>query len=314
MNLTSRSNSIKRASYLLKDSLGRCRICPRRCNVNRIAGEKGYCRAGSRAVVYSYAPHHGEEPPISGRTGSGTIFFSFCNMKCAYCQNYRFSQMDKGREVSAEGLADVMISLQGAGCHNINLVNPTHFVPQIISAIESANSRGLRIPIVYNTSGYELADTLKIMEGVMDIYLPDMRYSDNAAAKKYSDAHDYVEHNRESIKEMNRQVGTLVMDENGVALSGLLIRLLVLPDGISGLSATFNFIKEAIGKDTYLSIMSQYYPTFKAHDYDAISRKITPEEYKIVVDEALLLRLNNAWVQEMPSFDPRFFGTNIKPK
>jgi len=299
----------------MKNAMTRCEICPRKCGVDRSRGEKGYCRAPLNPVVYSYAPHHGEEPPISGKMGSGTIFFSHCNMKCLYCQNYYFSQLDKGEEFSIGKLSEAMLDLQRMECHNINLVSPTHFVPQILSALEIAFENGLNIPIVYNSSGYELPETIRILDGIIDIYMPDMRYSDNKMAEKYSAAHDYVEYNRDSVKKMHSQVGDLVLDDNGVASRGLIIRILVLPEDISGSKNTLKFISGQISKNSYLSIMSQYYPTFKAYSHKEISRGVTASEYKNIVDEAALLGLNNGWIQEEPvEFNPNFFGTNITPK
>ena len=310
----SRLSSVKKAVDHFKDSLSNCRICPRKCGVDRVNDKLGYCRAGKKTSVYSYLSHQGEEPPISGVRGSGTIFFSRCNMKCVYCQNYRFSQLDEGREVTTDELAGIMLSLEKRGCHNINLVSPTHYLPQILSAIEEALQKGLSIPIVYNTSGYELKESIKAIEGVIDIYLPDMRYSDNAMAKKYSDAPDYVERNRESILEMYRQVGNLIVDNDGIAKRGLIIRLLALPRDVSGTIETLRFIKEEVSKDTYLSIMSQYYPTYKVYSYPEISHGINNDEYANVVDAARLLGLNKGWVQDAPkTFDEKFFGTNIKP-
>jgi putative pyruvate formate lyase activating enzyme len=236
-------------------------------------------------------------------------------MKCVYCQNYYFSQLDNGEEASIQRLAGIMLHLQDTGCHNINLVSPTHYVPQIVSALALAIEEGLSIPIVYNTGGYELVETIKILEGIIDIYMPDMRYGSDESARLYSDAADYVEKNRRALREMQRQVGDLVLDAQGVAKRGLIIRLLVLPEDISGTTRTLEFIKKEISANAYLSIMSQYYPTFKAYSYKEISRGITQGEYKIVVDAAKKLGLNNGWVQEGPSeFDPRFFGTNIPPR
>ena len=307
-------SSVKKAIAYFKDSLSNCRICPRKCGVDRTKGKTGYCRAGLKASVYSYMSHQGEEPAISGERGSGTIFFSRCNMKCVYCQNYRFSQLDEGKEVTTGELGDIMLLLEKRGCHNINLVSPTHYLPQILSALEEALEKGLSIPIVYNTSGYELKESMEALEGVIDIYLPDMRYSDNAMAKKYSDAPDYIDRNRESIMEMYRQAGDLIIDSNGIAKKGIIIRLLALPESISGTIKTLEFIKQNFSKKTYLSIMSQYYPTFKAYSYQEISRGISKEEYANVVDEAHLLGLNEGWVQELPKdFDPKFLGTNIAP-
>ncbi len=217
--------------------------------------------------------------------------------------------------MSIENLSKVMLNLQMRGCHNINLVSPTHFVPQILMALEMALELGLEIPIVYNTSGYDLVNTLKPLDGIIDIYLPDMRYSDNEMAKKYSDAPNYVEHNKDNVKEMQKQVGDLVLDENGIGRKGLIIRLLVLPEGASGTKATLKFIEEEVSKNAYLSIMSQYYPTFKAYNYKEISRGVTGEEYANIVDEAFFLGLNNGWIQEAPvNLDPKFWGTNIPPK
>lgn len=311
-NKISRTRESARA---LKDALRNCEICPRKCKIDRTKGKLGYCRSGANAAIYSYSSHHGEEPPLSGSKGSGTIFFSHCNMRCVYCQNYYFSQLEAGFEVSTDKLAKIMLSLQKAGCHNINLVSPTHFVPQIVAALEVAIRDGLSIPIVYNSSGYELTETIKMLNGVIDIYMPDMRYSDDAMAKKYSDAPDYVKYNRTSVKVMQEQVGDLVLDDNDIAIKGLIIRLLALPGDISGTKQSLRFIKDNISKNAYLSIMSQYYPTFKAYNYKELSCGITPEYYKNIVDEAGLLGLNNGWVQEGPAkFDPKFFGTNIKSK
>ncbi len=306
---------LKRANRRLRGALKSCRICPRRCGADRTGGGRGYCRAGLNAAVYSYLPHHGEEPPLSGTKGSGTIFFSHCNMKCVYCQNYYFSQLDKGEEVESEKLARMMLHLEKDGCHNINLVSPTHFVPQILMALEIALAQGLALPIVYNTGGYDLPETVKLLDGIIDIYLADMRYSDDEAAKRYSDAPDYVKYNTSSVIEMQGQVGDLVLDENGMASRGLIIRLLALPADISGLKKTLRFIKDNISKAAYLSIMSQYYPTFKAYTFKELSRGVTGEEYENIVDAARLLGLNNGWVQDSPqSGEAKFFGTNIPPK
>lgn len=313
--MNSKLPALKKISGLLKDSLKKCAICPRKCGIDRTSGKLGYCRAPANPVVYSFQAHHGEEPPISGKRGSGTIFFSHCNMKCVYCQNYYFSQLDKGREVTIEKLSEIMMHLQKMGCHNINLVSPSHFVPQIVSALEIACQKGLDIPIVYNTSGYELTETLKSLAGIIDIYLPDMRYAEDGMALKYSDAPDYVKHNRASLIEMQGQVGDLVVDSSGIAIKGLIIRLLALPDAISGTEESMKFIKDNISKNAYLSIMSQYYPTFKAYNYKELSRVVSAGEYKNVVDACRLLELNNGWIQSEPGGpDDRFLGTNIPPK
>ena len=306
---------LRKAAESFRDSLKKCVICPRQCGVDRTRGRPGYCRAPYNPIVYSYMAHRGEEPPISGRRGSGTIFFSHCSMKCVYCQNYSFSQLDKGSEISVEKLSLIMLDLQKAGCHNINLVSPTHFVPRIVLALEAAFDKGLHIPIVYNTSGYERVETLKLLAGIVDIYMPDMRYSDNRMAAKYSDAPDYVKYNRPAVKEMRSQVGDLVLDEDGAAKCGLIIRLLALPHNISGTPETMKFIKDEISPKTYLSVMSQYYPTFKASGYRELSSGISAEEYKNVVDACRLLGLNNGWIQEIPTGDDEtFLGTRIKPR
>ena len=314
-HLIEKLKRIREANSIMQDALKSCAICPRRCMVDRTKGRLGYCRAPSDPVVYSYAPHHGEEPPLSGTKGSGTIFFSHCNMKCVYCQNYYFSQLDKGQKISVGRLAEMMLSLESIGCHNINLVSPSHFVPQILAALEIAVEKGLKIPIVYNSGGYDLVDTLKVLSGIIDLYLPDMRYSDDGMAKKYSDVPDYVEHNRTSLLEMQSQAGDLLLDADGIALKGLIIRLLAMPKNVTGLKNNLKFIKEKISGRAYLSIMSQYYPTFKAYTYSDISRGISRDEYKNIVDEANVLGLNNGWIQNAPAeFDPKYRGTNIKPK
>ena len=235
-------------------------------------------------------------------------------MKCVYCQNYDFSQLDKGDEIPVDRLAEMMLILQKRGCHNINLVTPTHYVPQILVALEKALENGLTLPIAYNTSGYDSIETIRLLEGVIDIYLPDMRYADDAMARRYSDADGYVATNRACVAEMQRQAGDLALDADGVAVRGLIIRLLALPEDISGTVASLRFIGERIGRGAYVSIMSQYYPTFRALEHTAISRCVSVGEYKNVVDEARLLGLNNGWIQEAPEeLEPRLLGKNIRP-
>lgn len=255
-------------------------------------------------------PHHGEEPSISGTQGSGTIFFSWCNMACVYCQNYEFSQLGQGREVEFEELAQFMLTLQKLGCHNINLVTPTHVMPQILKALEIAISNGLKIPLVYNTSGYELPQIIRLLNGIVDIYLPDMRYADNEMATKYSDALDYPKYNQESVKEMHKQVGVAEI-EKAIIKRGLVIRHLVLPDNISGTDKIMKFIAQELSKDTYISLMSQYIPYYKAREFKEISRRITYKEY---VDARQIMQkygLSNGWVQASYGLE-RFAGVNIK--
>ena len=284
------------AAYALLES---CRVCPRECGVNRLKNDKlGFCRSGLNAVVSSVSPHHGEEPPLSGTKGSGTVFFANCNMRCLYCQNYPISQMGTGAERTPGELACQMTWLQEQGCHNLNLVTPTHFMPQILKALAIARERGFDLPIVYNTSGYEAIEALQLLDGIVDIYMPDMRYTDPAAALKYSIAPHYPEINRAAVKEMYRQVGNLVLDDNGIAKRGLIIRHLVLPNGLSGTEAIMKFLAEEISKDVFISLMSQYFPAYKAVEVKDISRRITADEYEEAYQAMQRYGLENGWVQE----------------
>ena len=284
------------AAYQLLES---CRVCPRECGVNRLKDERlGFCRSGLNPVISSVSPHHGEEPPLSCTRGSGTIFFTNCNLKCAYCQNYPISQMGNGAERSVGELACQMTWLQEQGCHNLNLVTPTHFMPQILKALGMARERGFNLPIVYNTSGYDSVEALTLLDGIVDIYLPDMRYSDEAAAAKYSIAPHYAEVNRQAVKEMYRQVGNLVLDENGIAKKGLIVRHLVLPGGISGTAKVMQFLAEEISSDVHISLMSQYFPAFRAKEFTEIDRRITSEEYEEAYRIMQTYGLENGWVQE----------------
>jgi len=276
-----------------------CRVCPRECGVNRLKDDKlGFCRSGLNPVVSSVSPHHGEEPPLSGTKGSGTIFFTNCNLRCVYCQNYPISQMGNGTTRTPGELACQMLSLQEQGCHNLNLVTPTHFVPQILKALGIARERGFILPIVYNTSGYESLETLRLLDGIVDIYLPDMRYNDNTVALKYSVAPHYVEVNRAAIKEMYRQVGNLVMDEAGIAKQGLIIRHLVLPGGLSGTDGIMKFLAGEISTDVYISLMSQYFPAYKTGELPEINRRINEQEYDEAYEAKMKYGLKNGWVQE----------------
>jgi putative pyruvate formate lyase activating enzyme len=284
------------AAYQLLEN---CRVCPRECGVNRLKNDKlGFCRSGLNPVVSSASPHHGEEPPLSGTKGSGTVFFANCNLKCAYCQNYPISQMGHGAERTPGELACQMLWLQEQGCHNLNLVTPTHFMPQILKALGIAKERGFSLPVVYNTSGYDSVEALRFLDGVVDIYLPDMRYSDNQAALKYSIAPYYAEVNRAAVKEMYRQVGNLVVDTNGIAQRGLIIRHLVLPGGLSGTESIMKFLAEEISKDVYISLMSQYFPAYKATTMKELSRRITADEYEAARQVMENYGLENGWVQE----------------
>ena len=256
-----------------------CDICPRCCGVDRLSDQRGLCRTGRWAGVASYAPHFGEEDCLVGRAGSGTIFFSGCNLSCSFCQNYDISQQDAGREVSADELSRMMLALQDCGCHNINLVTPTHVVPQILEALVLAREGGLHPPLVYNSGGYESIAALHLLEGVIDIYMPDAKYGQDGPALKYSGTPDYVERMKAALKEMHRQVGDLVLDEAGIARRGLLIRHLVLPEGAAGTAEVIRFISQEISKNTYLNVMAQYHPAYNACRFPELCRCITAREY-----------------------------------
>lgn len=263
-----------------REMLRRCRLCPRNCEVDRLAGETGICNTGELPRVSSYFPHFGEEPPLVGFCGSGTIFFSYCNLKCIFCQNYTISHFGEGSEVSSCTLAGMMLELQGSGCHNINFVTPTHVVPQILHALSIAVERGLCIPLVYNTGGYDSVETLQLLDGVIDIYMPDIKYTSGKISKRLSKAEDYPEVAKAAILEMHRQVGDLRVDERGIAYRGLLVRHLVLPGGLAGTREAMRFLAREVSPDTYVNIMDQYYPYFKAKDHPVINRRITSEEYQ----------------------------------
>ena len=285
---------IKEAYELLKS----CRVCPRQCGVNRLKGETGFCGMGLSPVVSSDNLHHGEEPPISGYKGSGTVFLTGCNLGCIFCQNYPISHFKNGNVTKIPKLANMMLGLQKAGAHNINFVTPSHFVPQIMGALLIACQNGLSIPLVYNCGGYESLEVLQLLDGIVDIYMPDMKYSDSEMAEKYSSAPDYPEVNRRAIREMYRQVGDLKMNENGIAQKGLLIRHLVLPDNISGTSDVLRFISEEISTETYISLMSQYFPAHEACTLPPINRRITSDEYKKAKASLEYFGLNRGWVQD----------------
>jgi putative pyruvate formate lyase activating enzyme len=288
-----------------------CNICPRQCKVNRLKNELGICKTGLKAKVCSYMSHHGEEPPISGERGSGTIFFSHCNMNCVYCQNYEFSQTGEGREVDSGELAGFMLELQSLGCHNINLVTPTHVMPQILKALHIAVSKGFKIPLVYNTGGYELPEAIKLLDGVVDIYLADMRYADSEMSVKYSNAPEYPLYNQASVKEMHRQVGIADMDDQGIIKKGLIIRHLVLPNHISGSARIMKFIAQELSLETYISLMSQYTPYYKAKEFADISRRATLEEYLEAEEAMHKYGLYNGWTQDSGGLE-RFAGVHIK--
>lgn len=309
---TYNSGRLKEIADQAMNLLASCVICPRKCKVNRLKDEKGFCKTGALPIVFSHMAHHGEEPPISGSRGSGTIFFSHCNMACLYCQNYEFSQKGGGKESTPEELAAIMIELQDSGCHNINFVTPTHVMPQILKALLIAIPKGLHIPLVYNTSGYELPEMIKMLEGIFDIYLPDLRYADEKYALQYSAAPDYPACSQNSVKEMHRQAGVAQFDKYGIIEKGVIIRRLVLPDNIAGTEKIMKFIAEELSKDTYISLMSQYTPYYKAKDDAKLSRRLSFEEYEKAQQSMQSYGLHNGWVQESFGLQ-RFAGVHIKP-
>jgi len=266
---------VQQAIKLLKE----CRLCPRQCKVDRIHDEKGICRTGRKAIIASFHAHHGEESPLVGRFGSGAIFFSYCNLLCSFCQNYEISHLGEGSEIKAEDLAGMMLELQRRGCHNINLVTPTHVVPQILEALLVAVDKGLSIPLVYNTSGYDRVPTLQLLRGIVDIYMPDFKFWDRKWAKRYCSAPDYREVAVQALKEMHFQVGDLVLDSNGIAERGLLVRHLVMPHGVSGTKEIMEFLAKEISPHTYVNVMDQYRPCGTAYEDDYIHRRISGKEY-----------------------------------
>ncbi len=268
------------------DILNSCTLCPRKCGVDCLAGETGICKTGKNAWVSSYNPHFGEETPLVGREGSGTIFFTHCNLMCIFCQNYDISHEGAGEEVSHEQLAKMMLVLQDLGCHNINFVTPSHVVPQILMAIESAVKDGLSIPLIYNTGGYDRVETLKILDGVVDIYMPDFKFWDSEIAEITCQAADYPDVARKAVAEMHRQVGDLIIDEDGIARRGLLIRHLVLPDGLAGTRDVMRFLVREISPDTYVNIMPQYRPCGRADEVKALSRYPSKTEFETALQAA----------------------------
>ena len=260
--------------------LASCTLCPRQCQVNRLEDERGYCGTGKKAVVASYSPHFGEEPPLVGQNGSGTIFFSHCNLQCVFCQNSDISIEGQGTEIDESQLAYIMLELQRSGCHNINFVTPSHVVPQILKALSLAVKQGLRIPLVYNTSAYESLDTLKILRDVIDIYLPDFKFMDKDASSQYCHAADYPEKAMAALQEMQNQSGDLMVDYAGIACSGLLVRHLVMPGRLEETGQILAFLKAKVSPHTHINIMSQYRPLGDAFKFEAISRKVTVQEFK----------------------------------
>jgi putative pyruvate formate lyase activating enzyme len=319
------SGELERRARALEARLASCDICPRECHVNRLDNELGFCHSGRLPIVSAVCAHHGEEPVISGTRGSGTVFFGNCNMRCVYCQNYQISQnwkKQKSKELDHHTLAERMLYLQNElGCHNINFVSPSHFVPQLMRAILEAVPMGLRLPLVYNTNGYDSIASLKELAGVISIYLPDLRYASDIWAKKLSQTEDYVPRARRAIKEMYRQVGNMVLDEAGLTLQGLIVRHLVLPNRLAGSEESLSWLAQEVSPEVTISIMSQYLPAHRATRIPQLSRKISVAEYETVVSLVSRLGMENGWLQEMGSqenYVPDFerdghpFSTTVK--
>ena len=270
---------LQKRTQLLMEILRECRLCPRECRVNRLDGEIGYCGAPSELMISSAFPHFGEESPLVGYHGSGTIFLTHCNLQCIFCQNYDISHLGRGESITRSDMARAMLRLQELGCHNINFVTPTHYAPQIIASLPEAINMGLRLPIVYNCSGYESIEVIQLLEGVVDIYMPDAKYMDEKHSKRFSNAPDYPKVIKKVLQEMHRQVGDLATNSKGVAERGLLIRHLVMPGGVASSEAVLRFIAEEISPHSYVNIMDQYRPEYRAHEYPEIDRRITHKEY-----------------------------------
>ncbi len=313
------SGELKRRADLADNLLAECRSCPHECAANRIIDEYGFCFSGYLPIVSSYTLHHGEEPVLSGTKGAGNIFFGNCNLRCQYCQNFEISQNyeeEKKHSVSFERLAEIMLELQKRGSHNIGLVSPSHFTPQILKSIYIAAKNGLTIPIIYNSNGYDSVEMLKLFDGIVDIYLPDLKYGNNVYAKTYSKIDEYFDKAKMAVKEMFRQVGDTLTYKDEVVTRGLIIRHLVLPNDLSETEQVFKFIAEELSCNVHISLMSQYYPTNKADKYELISRPLRQSEYNRALEFLEKYNLKNGWVQEMESFDyyrPDFKKDRLKP-
>lgn len=285
--------------------LEKCMICPHNCKINRLDGQVGRCKSKDTVKIALYSTHNFEEPCISGKKGSGTVFFSNCNMNCIFCQNYEISQHGKGKEISIQELAEIFIKQQEKDVENINLVTPTSYVPQIIEAIKIAREKGLKIPIVYNTNGYEKVETLRMLEGYIDIYLPDLKYSDDILAKRLSKVDNYFEIATSAIKEMYRQTGKFIFDEDGIMQKGMIIRHLVLPNHILNSRRVLKWINDNMN-DVYVSVMAQYFPTYKAKEIEDINRKLTKEEYEEIENYLYRLNLENGYIQELGEHEEEY--------
>ncbi len=298
-------SSIDRQIALITDRLPEarallspCKVCPRNCGVDRLSGETGHCRSTTELVVSSITLHHGEEPPISGYRGSGTIFLTNCNLRCLYCQNYPISQLGSGNALTVEEVAQGMLLLQGRGAHNINWVTPSHMAPVLMEALLITRKQGLNLPVVYNSGGYDAVEMLRLWDGIIDIYMPDMKYADSRIARKFSGIPDYPRHNQAAILEMHRQVGDLRITDDGVAVKGLLVRHLVLPHNLSGTEQVLKFLAERVSVDTYVSLMRQYFPAFHAVKIRELERPLTNAEYESTVEILSKLGMEEGWVQK----------------
>jgi putative pyruvate formate lyase activating enzyme len=291
--LTSQKNgTLKQKVLLAYQQLSACNLCAWECGIDRTAGEKGVCRIGLKAKISSYGPHFGEEKPLSGWRGSGTIFFTSCNMHCQYCQNADISQSEYGQEVDPEELAAIMLELQASGCHNINFVSPSHVIAQILAAVLIAAQAGLNLPLVYNTGGYDSMNALALLDGVFDIYMPDMKYASPQVGLHYSKVRNYPAINQAALVEMHRQVGDLQIDQQGLAKRGLLVRHLILPNGLAGTQTIVQFLAQTISRHTYLNLMDQYRPTYNASRFPKLNRRIKNQEYEIAIRMAIEAGLN----------------------
>lgn len=295
------SGELHHRGEALWQRLAACDICPRKCGVNRLKGERGFCRASSDLVIASYNPHFGEEPPLVGRGGSGTIFFSHCSLRCVFCINYDISHGGQGRTRSITDLATMMLALQRQGCHNINVVTPTHYSPHILLALDQAAAKGLRLPIVYNTCAWEDVDVLRLFDGIVDIYLPDFKYADEAMARKHlGGAQAFPQTVQKALLEMHRQVGTATIDSDGLIRRGLMIRHLVMPNDVAKTKLVVEWIAQHLPKDTYVNIMSQYTPVFRAKEFPEIARRITRAEYAQALAWAREAGLTRVQSQPLP--------------
>lgn len=288
------NGELQKRVNILNSMLQDCVLCPHQCKVDRTNGIRGYCKTLDNVIVSGADTHFGEEKELVGRYGSGTIFFSHCNLTCVFCQNYEISYCGEGQDISPAALSEIMLYLQKKKCHNINLVSPGHIVPQIVEGILLAAKKGLNIPIVYNTNGYDLTDTLRLLDGIVDIYLPDLKFGNDATAQKYLGVKQYYSIAKAAVKEMHRQVGNLTINDLDIAYHGLLIRHLVMPENLAATEEIMRFIANEISPDTYVNIMAQYYPSHRAHEYQALKRRITKQEFASAISAAEKVGLKNA--------------------